>query len=151
MKIVRHCALAVFLVALCSALGFTQDPGMHPGYLHALTDLRDARAYLDRRAPSEHLNDEEQNAIVEINGAITEIKRASVDDGKNLNDHPPVGQGLARKGRYHKALELLAVAHHEVDKREDNPSAEGFRQRALQHIDAANRIVEHLIALTSTN
>ncbi len=151
MKTVRHCALAVFLVALCSALGVADNPGSHPGYLHALTYLRHARAHLDRGTPSDHLNAEEQHAITEIDRAIDEIKRASVDDGKNLNDHPPIDQSLGRKGRYHKALELLELANHEVDKREDDQFAQGLRQRALQHIYEAHHTVEHLITQASND
>ena len=66
------------------------DPGRHPAYLHALTDLRHARAHLENLAPTHHMDKEEEHAIDEIDKAIEEIKRAAIDDGKNLNDHPPV-------------------------------------------------------------
>jgi hypothetical protein len=55
--------------------------GEHPAYLHALTDLRDARAQLQRPDGGE-LRDQEKKAIHEIDDAINEIKKASIDDGK---------------------------------------------------------------------
>jgi tetratricopeptide (TPR) repeat protein len=146
MKIVRHCAMVVFLVALGSALTWAaDDPGAHPAYLHALSDLRDARAHLERFTGSDHLNDEEQHAIDEIDKAIGEIKRASIDDGKNLEDHPPVDTHLGHRGRYHRALELLDKAHNDIAREEDDHWARGLRNRALGHIDEAHRVVDHII------
>ncbi|MGA2021051.1 MAG: hypothetical protein ABSH02_10715 [Candidatus Sulfotelmatobacter sp.] len=145
MKIARRCTLLVFLVALCSALSFADEPGRHPAYLHALTDLRHARAHLENLAPTHHMDREEQHAIAEIDRAIDEIKRAAIDDGKSLNDHPPVDAGMDRPGRYHRALELLDKAHNDIAREEDDPSVRGLRNRALQHIDEAHRIVDHLI------
>jgi hypothetical protein len=145
MKTARHCTLLVCLVALCAAASFADEPGRHPAYLHALTDLRHARAHLENLAPTHHMDREEQHAIAEIDRAIGEIKRAAIDDGKNLNDHPPVDAGMDRPGRYHRALELLDKAHNDIAREEDDPSVRGLRNRALQHIDEAHRIVDHLI------
>jgi hypothetical protein len=145
MKTVQHCAVVVFFLAVCPALIFADDPGAHPAYLHALSDLRHARAHLDKLTPSDRIDDEEQHAIDEIDKAIGEIKRASVDDGKNLNDHPPVDVHMDRKGRYHRALELLDKAHNDIAREEDDSWARGLRNRALHHIDEAHRIVDHII------
>ena len=109
MKTVRHCAVIVFLVALCAAFTFADEPGRHPAYLHALTDLRHARAHLENLAPTYHMDKEEEHAINEIDKAIDEIKRAAIDDGKNLNDHPPVDARMDRAGRFHRAMELLEM------------------------------------------
>ena len=76
MKIARHCALLAFLIALCAAVSFADEPGRHPAYLHALTDLRHARAHLQNPAPAYHMDKEEEHAINEIDKAIDEIKRA---------------------------------------------------------------------------
>lgn len=149
MKTLRSCAVLLFLVALCTALNWADEPGRHPAYLHALTDLRHARAHLDRLAPSYRIDDEEQRAIEEIDRAIGEIKHAAIDDGKNLNDHPPVDAGMGRKGRYHRALELLDKAHNDIAREEDDPSTRGLRDRALHHIDEAHRIVDHMIIQAS--
>jgi tetratricopeptide (TPR) repeat protein len=145
MKNLRHFAVALFLLALCSTLSFADDPGKHPAYLHALTDLRHARAHLGQFTGSERKNDEEQRAIEEIDKAIGEIKRAAIDDGKNLDDHPPVDAGMDRRGRFHRALELLDKAHNDIAREEDDSWARGLRNRALGHIDEAHRIVDHII------
>src|SRR5271157_748718 len=145
MKTARHCAAIVFLVALCTAVTFADEPGRHPAYLHALTDLRHARAHLENLAPTHHMDKEEEHAINEIDKAIEEIKRAAIDDGKNLNDHPPVDARMDRAGRFHRAMELLDKAHNDIAREEDDPSVRGLRDRALHHIDEAHRIVDHLI------
>jgi hypothetical protein len=145
MKTLRNCALMLFVVAVCSAFTFADEPGAHPAYLHALTDLRHARAHLERMTPNDRVDDEQQHAIDEIDKAIGEIKHASVDDGKNLNDHPPVDSHMDRAGRYHRALELLDKAHNDIAREEDNGWARGLRDRALHHIDEAHRIVDHVI------
>src|SRR5579871_435386 len=145
MKTVRRCAVVVFLLALGSALSFANDPGKHPAYLHALSELRHARANLDRLTPSDRIDDEEQRAIAEIDRAIAEIKHASVDDGKDLNDHPPIDAHLGHRGRYHRALELLDKARNDIAREEDDSWARGLRNRAIEHIEGAHRIVDHLI------
>jgi hypothetical protein len=65
----------------------------HPAYLRALSDLRDARAHLQRPDGGE-LKDQEKKAVHEIDGAIDEIKKASIDDGKDVNDHAPIDASL---------------------------------------------------------
>ena len=145
MKTVRHCAVLVFFVAICTALTFADEPGRHPAYLHALTDLRHARAHLDLPAATGQMDREEQRAIEEIDRAIGEIKHAAIDDGKNLNDHPEVDAHMERRGRFHRALELLDKAHNDIAREEDDPSVRGLRDRAIHHIDEAHRIVDHLI------
>src|SRR6202142_3338641 len=114
MKALRHCAVIVLFVAACTALTFADEPGRHPAYLHALTDLRHARAHLGQFAATEHMDREEQHAIDEIDKAIGEIKRAAIDDGKNLEDHPPADAHMDRRGRFHRALELLDKAHNDI-------------------------------------
>jgi hypothetical protein len=145
MKTARHCALLLFVVAACAALTFADEPGRHPAYLHALTDLRHARAHLERGTWSGRMDREEDHAIEEIDKAIGEIKHASIDDGKNLNDHPPVDAHIDRRGRYHRTLELLDKAHNDIAREEDDPSVRGLRDRALRHIDEAHHIVDRLI------
>jgi len=145
MKTARYYAVLLFFVAACAALTFADEPGRHPAYLHALTDLRHARAHLERQTWSGRKDREEDHAIAEIDKAIGEIKRAAIDDGKNLNDHPPVDAHMGHRGRYRRALELLDKAHNDIAREEDDPSVRGLRNRALRHIDEAHRIVDHLI------
>ena len=146
MKTVRNCAVIAFLLAVCASLSFGDDPGRHPAYLHALTDLRHARAHLERETDSGRKDREEEHAIAEIDKASWEIKQAAIDDGKNVNDHPPVDAHMDWAGRYHRTLELLDKAHHDISEKEDDGFAHGLRHRALEHIDEAHHIVERLIA-----
>jgi len=134
-------AIAMFLVIAASA-----KPAQvrHPAYLHALSDLRFARAHLERPDGGE-LHQQEKDAIKEIDKAIWEIKHASIDDGKDLNDHPAVDAQLPWRGRLHKAIDLLDKAHQDISKEEDDPAAQGLQQRAMEHIDKAHHHVEEAI------
>jgi hypothetical protein len=85
---------------------------------------------------------DEHDAVVAIDRAIEEIKRAALDDGKNLNDHPPIDAREPRAGRLHKALAALRAAREDVSKEEDNAFANGLRARALQNIDEAIRFTD---------
>lgn len=137
-------ALLLFSPAFISAK--PQPPKEHPAYLHALTDLRHARAHLQRPDGGE-LREQEKKAIHEIDEAINEIKKASIDDGKDLNDHPAVDAGLDWRGRLHRSLELVNKAHNDVAQEEDNGAAQGLQQRALEHIDKAHKHIEEAIHL----
>ena len=50
MKTLRHLAVVVFLVAVCASFSLADEPGKHPHYLHALSDLRMARFMLAKPA-----------------------------------------------------------------------------------------------------
>jgi hypothetical protein len=131
---------------LLFAVGASAAPQRHPGYLHALSDLRDARAHL-QRPNGGALQQQEQDAIAEIDKAIHEIKAASIDDGKNIDDHAPVDEHLMWGGRLRRANQLLGKAADDVSKEEDNPEAQGLKHRALEHINLARRHVREAIAL----
>lgn len=118
-----------------------QLPGKHPGYLHALTDLRAARWFLFHQPGDAKVYSDEDVGITEIDAAINEIKQASIDDGKNLNDHPAVDT-KERGSRLLKSIETLKKAHADVDKEEDNPESRELRHRALEHIDRAIHAAE---------
>ncbi len=115
-------------------------PAGHPAYLHALTDLRTARGFL-RRPARTTVKWDENRAIREIDAAINEIKHASVDDGKNIDDHPPVDDGMVWGNRLQKALELVETARRDVNQEEDNGFANGLKNRAIGHIDLAARAI----------
>jgi hypothetical protein len=147
-------SLTKFVFAMLTALLFvpayvfaTPEPGRdHPAYLHALTDLRAARANLQRPDGGE-LREQEKKAVHEIDDAIGEIKKAAIEDGKDLNDHPPVDAHLEWGGRLHRALELLDKAHNDIAHEEDNGFAQGLQQRALDHIDKAHNHVKEAIEI----
>jgi hypothetical protein len=119
--------------------------GRHPAYLHALSDLRAARWMIEHRPGDAAVRDQEEVAIDEINHAIDEIKRASIDDGKDLNDHPPVDRPMDQPGRLHAALDLLGKVHHDIDREEDDPQARELKHRAIAHIDEAAHALEGAI------
>ncbi len=116
-------------------------PGKHPGYLHALTDLRTARWLLNHQPGDAKVYGDEDVAVNEIDAAISEIKKASIDDGKDLHDHPQVD--VSEHGsRLLKSIETLKKAHGDIDQEEDNPAAKELRHHALEHIDHAIHAAE---------
>lgn len=152
MKSVAKATVLVVLFVLFLSLIHTPASAQdrHPAYLHALTDLRHARAHLQRPDGGE-LRHEEQEAIHHIDDAINEIKKASIDDGKDLNDHPPVDAKLDHAGRLHRALELLNKAHDDISREEDNQFAQGLQQKAMGHIDKAHHEVQEAINWVSSH
>jgi hypothetical protein len=125
-------AVSVLLIPAASAQ-------QHPHYLHALSDLRYARWLLDR--PAEYnVEVDQRQALDRIDRAIYEIKRASIDDHKNLSDHPPADPHWDRGGRIRKAIELLESAQRDLSYEEDNYRALGWRANAVEHVrEALNR------------
>jgi hypothetical protein len=121
-------------------------PGNHPAYLHALSDLRAARWMLEHRPGDPAVSGQEDVAIAEIDAAIGEIKKAAIDDGKDIHDHVGVDDAANRPGRLHKALELLRKVHSDVAREEDDPMVRGLRNRAVGHIDAAINATKGAIA-----
>lgn len=134
--------LAGSMVMLAGSAVAQQVPGPHPHYLRALSDLRMARAYLHDNWAWEPVRKDDDHAIKEINAAIDEIKKAAIDDGKNLDDHPAIDMHLTPQNRFVKANELLWAAHQDLAKAEDVPQARGLRDRAIGHVDAAHQIVD---------
>jgi hypothetical protein len=116
----------------------------HPAYLHALTDLRMARAWLEKPAKPDVKFDENES-IHQIDEAINEIKKASIDDGKPVGDHPPVDVAVAHRDRLRKAMELLHGAAADIEQKEDDKFATGLRHRALEHIRKAENDVHHAV------
>lgn len=150
MKTVLKVSLMTLMLALLSPLASQslQAQGRHPAYLHALSDLRDARSHLER-PDGGVLHAEERDAIHEIDEAIKEIKHAAIDDGKNIEDHAPVDAHLPWAGRLHEARKLLVRAHDDVAREEDNPATHGLQVRVLEHIDRATHRVDAAIAIAN--
>jgi hypothetical protein len=105
--------------------------------LHALSDLRAARWMIEHRPGDWQQTMDEQEAVRRIDRAINEIKQASIDDGKNVNDHPPVDEVAGQPGRLHAALDYLQKARQDIGHDEDNAFAQGLQARAYNHIDGA--------------
>jgi hypothetical protein len=121
----------------------------HPAYIHALEDLRHARAHLQRPAQMVGIVVawDEAVAIREIDAAMNEIVRAAINDGKNVNEHPPVDAHMDWRGRLHRTVELLRKARQDCAREEDNAFAQGLQRRAIQHIDGAIAYVQQGIAM----
>lgn len=146
-KTLQTIVMGMFIAAaftfLPQQVSAQQVPGPRPAYLHALSDLRMARAYLADGWAWEPVRREDAHAIREIDAAIREIKLAAIDDGKNLSDHPPIDTHLDWQNRFARANALLAGAHHDLEHAEDVPSARGLRDRALLHVDEAHHTVDN--------
>jgi hypothetical protein len=134
-RALRHIDAAKAFVK--TGMDMADMPGAHPAYLHALSDLRLARGYLQRPTRSAAVKWDENTAIREVEGAIKEIRDAAVDDGKTLDQHAPVDASMAWGGRLQKALDLVSAARADIDKREDDKFARGMKSRAIHRLDAA--------------
>src|SRR5580658_7986265 len=135
---VTFCAL----LALGMFAAATPAQAQEPHYLHALSDLRTARDYIqfDRG----QFNGERRHAVDEINKAIEEIKHAAWDDGKNTNFAPPAQGVTSGWAPMHQAIHWLAAAKGDVAQGVDTPQHTGLRDRALFHITEALRITNAL-------
>lgn len=154
-KFIRHAlvgALIAIGISACVVRPAPQPriqyrPEEHPAYLHALSDLRAARWLVTHRAAENYaMSEDEGLAITEINAAIGEIKHAAMDDGKDIDEHPPIDARLNRSGRLHQAVELLHKVHSDIAREEDDSRARGLQHRALQHVDVAMHAVERALA-----
>ncbi len=140
----------LLLVCFAGILGLpatmSAQAAKHPEFLHALSDLRMARSYLDKTTPNQKVDADSAHALHEINDAIVELKKASIDDGKDINWHPPVDASLPQSGRFHKAKTLLEKAHSDVSQAETDPQAQALQTRILGHIDQAHKAVDAAMA-----
>jgi hypothetical protein len=100
---------------------------------------------LEHRPGDAAVSAHESEAISEIDHAIAELKRAAIDDGKNIHDHPGADLPNDYRGRLHRAADLLRKVHADTYRAEDNPDARGLRDRAIGHVDAALRATEQAI------
>lgn len=148
LRVTLLAAAIAFLVPFATQNASAQP--QHPAYLHALSDLRDARGLL-QRPDGGALHAEERAAIDDINHAIDEIKKAAIDDGKNIDDHVHVDSNKPWAGRLHDARELLDKAHRDVAQEEDNPTTRGLQGRVLSHIDRAHHHVDEALAVVGSH
>jgi len=129
--------LAIAMASCAPRPVATSPQPQHPYYLHALSDLRAARWMIEHRPGDWQQTKDEQQAVHRIDAAINEIKQASIDDGKNLNDHPRVDEVPDQPGRLHAALDYLRKAREDISHDEDNAFAQGLQAKAYDHIDGA--------------
>jgi len=117
----------------------------HPYYLHALSNLRAARWQIEHRPGNWQQTVDEVDAVKRIDETINEIKKASIDDHKDINDHPQQAEVPDHIGRLHKAADFLRDARADINKEEDNGNAQGLQARALKHLNEAIHLVEKAI------
>jgi hypothetical protein len=124
--------LLTFLLLAPATLAHAQ----FPAYLHAISDLRSARAYLqmDNRPQQAAARD---IAIREINRAIDEMKKAAVEDNKNPWRTPQPQSGGNPNWPIHSAVKLLREARHDAETGRDAPENTGLQIRSIEHIDRA--------------
>ncbi len=139
------CAVLFFSFASVSRVNAEPVAGPHPYYLHALSDLRAARWMIEHRPGNWAQTEDEISAVHRIDAAIGEIKKASIEDGKNLEDHPHVDERADHTGRLHAALDYLRKARQDISHDEDNMFAQGLQARAYGHIDGAIDAVKRAI------
>lgn len=118
--------------------------GHHPAYLHALTDLRDARWYLNHPRDSE-LEERERHAIAEVDRAIDLVQRTAYYDGKNIYEHPREDAAIDARGRLRRVSELLRKARADVAQDEDNLQVRELQIHAVERIDEAIRLAESVM------
>jgi hypothetical protein len=120
-----------------------QAQGQPPAYVYALQDLRLARAYLNDGWAWEAVRQQDNDAVREIDAAIHDIKTAAGDDGRNLNDHPPIDAHMGWHDRFGQAMDRLKRAHGDVARSQRMAQSVDLRNSALRHIDAAESTVEN--------
>jgi hypothetical protein len=135
MRILKTLPGAVFAL-LTLLLIMPATPANAQAYMHAVSNLRSARAYLqmDTR-PAFHPH--EESAISEINKAIDEMKKAAEHDGRDVWQAPPPQSGGDPAAPFHTALKLLRDARADIDHAVDQPGNQGLQARAIKHIDQA--------------
>jgi len=138
---------AVFaLPLLASALVMADEPGRHPHYIHALSDLRAAQWQVDHRLPEDGaIREDEQVSSDEVALAIRSVSDAAHRDGKDLGFQPPPDAPMAYGGRLRAAIDLLRAAHNDLALPEDDPVARGQQRLALLRVDAALHSAERAV------
>ena len=134
-------AAALGLLAFVMLSQATAAQAQFPAYLHAISDLRTARAYLEQDTRS-HGAGARHHAIEQIDKAIDEMKKAAIDDGKNPWHTPPPQSGGDPGMPVHSAIRLLNEAHGDVARGQDSPENRGLQIRSLKHIDEARKVLE---------
>jgi hypothetical protein len=133
-------AVAAVLVAgvgiLAAQPAIADVPGPHPGYVHALNDLRYAHWLL--HFPAEwNVTAHERAATGYIDRAFGDIRQAGIDDGKDVAAQMPVDANLSHRDRLVRALISLQSAHRDINGWESDPYARGPRAAADGDLDAA--------------
>jgi len=141
-KLLATAALGLMAFSLF-ALG-TPAQAQRPHYLHALTNLRQARSILqsDTRPAMAGQRD---RAIEEIDSAIREVKTVIRDEGRNPGFAPPSFNRSDPDRPMRSALDRLNEAYEDISRGTDEAGNRGLQARALGHIDDARHILRHAL------
>jgi hypothetical protein len=127
-------ALAAGLLVAQPALA--DVPGPHPGYVHALSDLRYAHWLL--QFPAEwNVSAHERAAMRGVDRAAYDIRQAGIDDGKNVRAAAPIDANVSHRDRLVRALSALERARQDINRYESDPHALGARGAATGHLNFA--------------
>ena len=116
----------------------------HPAYMHALSNLRQARALLQTDSRS-GFREEKNRAMDEIDRAIQEVRRAVREEGRESRWTPPPATQGDPDRPLRSAMTLLDEAHGDVARGVDTSDYRGLQNRALRHIDEARRALGHAV------
>lgn len=149
MKVVRAPALARFSSTALAAIALTATAAAaaeHRYYLHALSDLRAAQWLIEHEPGEGAVSAQEHVAAADIEAALGDFRRASIDDGKDAHERVPVDAPNELPGHLHEALEFLRHARADIQREQDDPATHGLRNRATRHLDAAIRATEGAVS-----
>jgi hypothetical protein len=144
MRTFRSLSVSAFvLLAILFLAPAMQAHAQMPAYLHAISDLRTARAWLQQDSRPQ-IAPSRNHAIEEISKAIDDMKRAAARDGKDLDQVPPPHNGGDPNAPAHTAMRLLDEAYNDVARGADAPQNQGLQARSLRHIDMARAALRNI-------
>lgn len=136
-KITRSLPLVLavsIILPMSSFAGFFHD---HPHYQRALSDIRYARALVQAQTKLA----DEQSAVRELDVSIEDIMQASKNDWQPIAPQQKADANRNKDKRFHEALRILARAHNNICKEEDDNTAQGLRNQAIVHLDQAMNFI----------
>ena len=137
--------IALTALLLSPAISRAQWQTTHPGYSHAMADLREAYWLIeDLDVPNADMSQDTLRAGSAIRATYQTLKRAAIADVRDVASRPPKTM-IFPEGptRVREALDRLRDARRVVAREFDDPAAPSLRLRVLNEIDTA-------LALTKT-
>jgi len=144
MRNFKTLAVAAFALSSFLLLAATPAQADPPKYLHALADLRQARAWVNADGRPQFAALRKQ-ATDQIHLTIADLKKAAIDDGENPDYTPPPQSSGDASHPIRSALKLLDEAYKDIEKGQDIPQNLGLQVRSLQHLDAARTALKQII------
>jgi len=122
----------------------TPSQAQRPAYLHAISNLRQARSLLQTEARP-GFADARDRASGEIDRAIHEIRAAIRDEGRESRWTPPPATQGDPDRPMRSALSLLDAARDDMSRGHDDRDYRGLQDRAIRHIDEARHILDRAL------